>query len=70
MIIIGHRQIKPDWHMLTNMDGVFFGYTEEQVREKAAAKRRQNTLAIAERTRHLQLLERQRNVAVWGPHAS
>jgi hypothetical protein len=61
-VIIGHRQISPTWHQLTTADGTFFGYSEEQVREKAEAYRRRTLIAHAERHNHLQLMERQRGV--------
>ena len=60
MKIIGHRQIRPDWHQLTTEHGTFFGYSEQQVREKASAHRIDVLLAQAARPRYLPLLPRQR----------
>lgn len=55
-------QIKSDWFMLTTEQGAFFGYTAEQVRDKAEAAKRRATIALAERHNFLQLMERQRGV--------
>lgn len=59
MTIMGHRQISTTWHQLNTEQGTFFGYSEQQVREKAAAARRSSTLAMAERRNVLPLLPRQ-----------
>lgn len=59
MKIIGHRQIRPDWHILTTEHGTFFGYSEQQVREAADAHRRLKLLAQASARTFLPLLPRQ-----------
>jgi hypothetical protein len=64
MRIIGHRQISTDWHQLTTAHGVFFGYSEQQVREKAAAAHRGYTLAMAQQRNVLPLLPRQAAVRI------
>ena len=58
--IVEHRQVSPDWHILKTDFGVFFGYSAQQVAEKAVAKRRELELAEARRGRFLPLLEAQR----------
>lgn len=55
-------QITSDWFMLTTEHGAFFGYTAEQVKEKADVAKRRATIALAERHNFLQLMERQRGV--------
>lgn len=60
MKIMGHRQIRPDWHILTTEHGVFFGYSEHQVREKADAAYRRDLIARAEGHNFLQLMDKQR----------
>lgn len=61
MKIIGHRQIRPDWHILTTEHGTFFGYSERDVRERADAHRRARLLHQAE-TGRLPLHPRQHAV--------
>jgi hypothetical protein len=58
--ILSYRRVKPDWHMIKSDFGVFFGYSAQQVAEKAVAKRRELELAEARRGRFLPLLEAQR----------
>jgi len=58
--ILSYRQVKPDWHIIKSDFGVFFGYTAQQVADKAVAKRRELELAEARRGRFLPLLEAQR----------
>lgn len=58
--ILSYRQVKPDWHMIRADFGVFFGYSAQQVAEKAVARRRELELAEARRGRMLPLLEAQR----------
>jgi hypothetical protein len=64
MKIMGHREIRRDWHQITTEDGVFFGYSEQQAREKADAYRRRTLIALAERHNFLQLMARQRGVRI------
>jgi hypothetical protein len=63
MKIMGHRQIRPDWHILTTPNGVYFGYSKLQVFEKADAHNRQNIIADAMRFNVRPLLVRQRLVS-------
>jgi len=44
--ILSYRQVKPDWHMIRADFGVFFGYSAQQVAEKAVAKRPSQNLCL------------------------
>lgn len=59
MTIMGYRQVSADWHMLRTADGYFFGYSEEQVREKASHAAMQRQIAAATAGKMLPLLEQQ-----------
>lgn len=63
MATIKHTPVSKDWHKLETPDGVFFGYSYEQVVERADAAWRERIVRDAFRAGRLPLTDRQRSAA-------
>jgi hypothetical protein len=59
-----HTQVRENWHRLITPHGVFFGYSLQQVKEKADVAARRSILAKAEQQSFLELNDRQRGVRI------